>query len=117
MRIRNDAVLTERLERQFRKTVLPTRKLDQLGNPSDRADRRIVPFFEIDPRLAIQAPGGLANLLVIHPDVLDECLSTLVCSHHGGDLKHHRKNLFDAALIEHRHLDSVLNQIAGNVGL
>src|SRR6185312_13199684 len=59
--IGNDAVLAARLPRQFRKTVVAAGNADQLGDPADRADVRLVPLLEVDARAPRQSGGDLLD--------------------------------------------------------
>ena len=76
---------------------------------------------EVPRRLSHPARKTIGLRVPEHPviagllDVLGQPL--LGTTHHGGDLIQHGKNLFHAALIEHRYLNAGPNQGCGNVRL
>src|SRR6186713_3305917 len=73
-RIGDDAVLAERLARQFGKAILASCDSDELGHPADAGDLRLVPFLEVDARASGKACGAGTNGIEPALELLDERL-------------------------------------------
>src|SRR5439155_5706413 len=48
--------------------------LDELGDPTDAADHRLVPFFEIDARMTLERAGARAHLRQPLPELRPQLL-------------------------------------------
>ena len=57
----DDAIAGQRFLRQFGEHVVAAGDADQLGDPADAADRRLVPFLEVDARAATAMRAAAAS--------------------------------------------------------
>ena len=116
-RIGNDAVLSQGLNSEFRKTVVAPGNAHQLRHPANGADVRLVSFFEVDFGSALKAFGcfSYARQLLLHDSNLFQTKRAL--PDHGRDLVHHGEDLAHTALVKHSHLNALANQRRCNVSL
>ena len=114
-RVSDDAVFAHGLQREFGKTVVTACSLNELGHPANGADGWLVPFFKIHLGAFGIGLSFQSVQMLLHGFYALQALCGF--AHHGRNLVEHGKNLVHAALIEHRDLHTMANQLRSNVGL
>src|SRR5580692_6467364 len=97
--------------------VLAAGNTNQLRNPLNAADQRIVPFFKVDPWPVRQPCGGFACRLETPLEIGDQAFAARLRTHHRAQHAHEVENLRDTALVEYMYLDAGAYQIGGNIRL
>src|SRR5690606_19612507 len=115
--IGHDAILAERCARLLRETLASARDLDQLGDPADAGDDRVVPFLEVNERLVRDAPIALAHVVDPPRQLADQRVGALHGADEITDSGDHVEDAVDGAVVEHVDVDTARDQFAGDVGL
>ena len=113
---RHDAIARRRGAAQMGEHVLAARDLDQLRDPADAGDHRIVPFLEVDPRPRRSCRRASD---VRHPRLerTRQRLGLVAGADQGADGADHGEDPRNVALIEEMDGDAGLGQLAHDVGL
>ncbi len=116
-RVGDDAIPAERHRSKLGKAVLAAGDLDQLADPADARDQRLVPFLEVDARTPRQSRGRCAGRLDIGFQPVGERSGLRLAADHAPEHADHAQDLRDAAVIEEVNLDSGTREIGGDVRL
>src|SRR6185312_2345948 len=103
LRVGDDPLPAEGLNRQLGKTVFAACDADQLGDPADARDQRLVPFLEIHARAARQGARALARRLDPLLETSDELRRAVLATDHAAQRADHAQDLRDTALVEEVH--------------
>ncbi len=95
----SDAIARERHRGALRKHVVAAGDADQLGDPADAGDQRIVPLLEIDARAARQLRRGALDLGDVIARALHVGLGLRRRADQRAEPQHVVENAFDAAMI------------------
>lgn len=113
---RDNSIFGRFLFAQMRKDVLAAGNLDQLRNPTDAADERIVPFLEINART--RACGRCRNCLVNSLcQQIGERGALLRGADERAERADHRQDAGNVALVEHVNRDADPGQFRGDFRL
>jgi hypothetical protein len=91
--------------------------LDELRDPPNSGDQRLVPFFEeyLWPlRQSLRAASGFGQTGFERSDELPSLFAHI---EHRAQSPNHIEDPYDASLIEGMDIESTANEIRGNVGL
>jgi len=91
--------------------------LDELRNPSNSGDQRIIPLLEKHLWPLRQACGPLASFGQTGFESFDKLLGPLARAHHCPEQADHIEDPGDGTLVEGVHLDPAANEIGDDVRL
>ena len=103
--------------RKLGKAVLAARDLDQLADPADAGDLRLVPFLEVDARPARQPRRRPRIASTSCREPIGERRGLRFAADHAAEHADHAQDLRDAAVIEEVHLDARARELGRDVGL
>src|SRR5262249_16867304 len=112
---RHDALARARTVPQLDKDIAASGDLDELRDPADAGDERIVPLLEVDTRAMGPHARVLADLLHLVPDVLDEAARGLFATERAADHEHGAQHVFERALVRAQHGDAAADQLPHDV--
>src|SRR5262249_23848076 len=105
-----DAVLRALVGGAFGKNIEPAGSRDQFRDPADSTDHRLVPFFEIDSRLASARAGRGAYRRKPIFELGAQALGLLAYADQRAERAHHRKDPGEVALVESMDGDAAPDQ-------
>src|SRR5215469_16725384 len=114
---RHNAVLGSALVSAIGENVDAAGYLDELRNPSNSGDQRIIPLLEKHLWPLRQACGPLASFGQTGFESFDKLLGPLARAHHCPEHADHIEDPGDSALVEGVHLDPAANEIGDDVRL
>ena len=91
--------------------------LDQLIDPANAGDERVVPLFKQHARTKRKTRCRLSNRIHFSFQRCYQLLRSLRTADNAADRQNHLHDLDDAALVECKDSDSASNQLSGNVSL
>src|SRR5437868_6917973 len=113
----NDPILGRLVFPQLGKDAFAACRFDQLLNPTNSGNKRVVPFFEQDSRTMSEARGRVANGIQFSMQQRHKRPSFFFATNDASNSQDHRKDFRDAALIESHHGYAAPNQFRCDVGL
>jgi hypothetical protein len=116
-RIGDDAVAPKRLDRELGKAVVAAGEADELADPADGRDLRLVPLLEVDARPAGQRRRGASHLVEAGLQLLGQRRRLRLAADHPAEHAHRPQDLGDAAVVEDVHLAAGTHQLGGDVRL
>src|SRR5271154_2126008 len=117
IRVGQNSVFAQRLGRLLAENVFAAGDSDQLADPLDPANLRLIPFLEVDPRPARQPgrrPPDRSNVPLKLPD---QALGLGLRADHRAEAQDIGQDAVDRAVIADPALNPRLDQVAGNVSL
>src|SRR5690606_14241095 len=112
-----DALPGKRFGRALGEDIVAPGNAHQLGDPADAGDRRVVPLLEIDFRPARQPRGGVGNAIQAALQVVGVGGGAFVRAHQCTEPADVVEDAVDAAVVADPHLDTVADELGGDVGL
>src|SRR5690606_36352993 len=112
-----DPRLRERLQRALREDVVAAGDADELGDPADSGDRRLVPFLEVDPGPARQRRGLRRDLVEAALQLVRIGIGARRGAHQRAEPAHVVDDAVDAAVVADPDLDPTPHELGGDVGL
>ncbi len=109
--------LASEASRSSGKTGVAARDLDQLLDPADAADQRIVPLLEIHGRPPREARGRFADRVEATLELSDQRGGLLRHADDAAEHADHLQDLGDGALVEGEHRIAAFHQLGRDVGL
>src|SRR5262249_46458712 len=103
---RHDALARARTVPQLGKDIAAPGDLDELRDPADAGNERIVPLLEVHARTMRPHARVLTDLLHLVPDVLDEAARRPLAAERAADHEHGAQHVFERALVRAQHRDS-----------
>src|SRR5882724_7753106 len=99
----NDPILGRLVFPQFGKDAFAACGFDQLLNPTNSGDKRLVPFFEQDSRMMSEVRGRVANGMQFTLHQCNQRPSFFFAADDSSNRQDHLEDPRDAALIEGHH--------------
>jgi hypothetical protein len=116
-RIGEDSVATERPIRHFREHVVAARDADQLRDPADAAEQRLVPFLEIHARTPRQSARGNFDSCEVRLGIARVCVGAAGRADHRAAPAGVIENPGNAAVVRDPDLDAGRDEFARDTGL
>ena len=115
---RDDPVLGVLASGERREHLDAAGDLDQLRHPVDAGDHRVVPFLEIDARMARESTARARAPCAVAPRATRASASALrLHTDERADGADHVEDAGDVALVEGMHRDVAADQLGDDVGL
>src|SRR5579859_7245586 len=115
--VRHDALPGERLPGQLREYIDAARHADELRDPGDAGDLRLVPFLEIHPRVPRQPRRRRAQRIQAGFQLRHQRPGLGFAAQHAAQHGDHAEDVRHAAVVEDVHLDPPPHQVRGDVRL
>ena len=107
----NDPILRQPLPAQLREDRFAARDLDELFDPLNAGDERVVPFLEERPRARRKRLCGPANVVETALQPCRERLSLRFAADQAGEYTDHLENLCDRSLVEREDRPSAADEL------
>ena len=112
-----DAVARERHRGALGKHVVAAGDADELRDPFDAADQRIVPLLEVDARPAFPMRAARGDVVEMRAQALRVIARGVVRADQRAEPHDVVEDAVDAAMVRNPHLDAGLDQLARDVSL